>query len=125
MPEALIAPGAMRNGRGGPAGGDAPCYGAIDLGTNNCRLLIATPAQHGFAVVDAFSRIVRLGERLAPREGHAAAGCASGSQIWSGMMPAFVPKPMSAERKMPAWSAGAIVPAAARHASKLHSPVAL
>ena len=39
--------------------------GALDLGTNNCRLLIATPASHGFSVVDAFSRIVRLGEKLA------------------------------------------------------------
>lgn len=45
-----------------PPGG---LYGALDLGTNNCRLLIATPAQQGFTVVDAFSRIVRLGERLA------------------------------------------------------------
>ena len=45
-----------------PPGG---LYGALDLGTNNCRLLIATPAQNGFSVVDAFSRIVRLGERLA------------------------------------------------------------
>lgn len=44
-----------------------PCatYAALDLGTNNCRLLIARPAQHGFRVVDAFSRIVRLGEGLA------------------------------------------------------------
>lgn len=39
-------------------------YGALDLGTNNCRLLIATPAPQGFVVVDAFSRIVRLGEGL-------------------------------------------------------------
>lgn len=39
-------------------------YGALDLGTNNCRLLIATPAPLGFAVIDAFSRIVRLGEGL-------------------------------------------------------------
>jgi exopolyphosphatase/guanosine-5'-triphosphate,3'-diphosphate pyrophosphatase len=37
-------------------------YGAIDLGTNNCRLLIARPTQGGFTVIDAFSRIVRLGE---------------------------------------------------------------
>jgi exopolyphosphatase/guanosine-5'-triphosphate,3'-diphosphate pyrophosphatase len=37
-------------------------YGALDLGTNNCRLLLATPRPNGFAVVDAFSRIVRLGE---------------------------------------------------------------
>ncbi|MBB4657596.1 Ppx/GppA phosphatase family protein [Parvularcula dongshanensis] len=40
----------------------APRFGAIDLGTNNCRLLVASPRQDGFRVVDAFSRIVRLGE---------------------------------------------------------------
>ncbi|MDB5689110.1 MAG: Ppx/GppA phosphatase [Sphingomonas bacterium] len=40
-------------------------YAALDLGTNNCRLLIARPAKDGFVVVDAFSRIVRLGEGLA------------------------------------------------------------
>jgi exopolyphosphatase/guanosine-5'-triphosphate,3'-diphosphate pyrophosphatase len=40
-------------------------YGAVDLGTNNCRLLIARPVNGGFTVVDAFSRIVRLGEGLA------------------------------------------------------------
>lgn len=39
-------------------------YGALDLGTNNCRLLIATPGPQGFHVRDAFSRIVRLGEGL-------------------------------------------------------------
>ena len=39
-------------------------YGAIDLGTNNCRLLIARPNSSGFTVIDAFSRIVRLGEGL-------------------------------------------------------------
>jgi exopolyphosphatase/guanosine-5'-triphosphate,3'-diphosphate pyrophosphatase len=39
-------------------------YGAVDLGTNNCRLLIARPLDGGFTVVDAFSRIVRLGEGL-------------------------------------------------------------
>ncbi len=37
-------------------------YGALDLGTNNCRLLLAIPRPDGFTVVDAFSRIVRLGE---------------------------------------------------------------
>jgi exopolyphosphatase / guanosine-5'-triphosphate,3'-diphosphate pyrophosphatase len=41
-----------------------PYYGALDLGTNNCRLLIAAPSDHGFHVKDAFSRIVRLGEGL-------------------------------------------------------------
>jgi exopolyphosphatase/guanosine-5'-triphosphate,3'-diphosphate pyrophosphatase len=40
-------------------------YGALDLGTNNCRLLIARPAENGFVVIDAFSRVVRLGEGLA------------------------------------------------------------
>lgn len=39
-------------------------YGALDLGTNNCRLLIARPNEGGFTVIDAFSRIVRLGEGL-------------------------------------------------------------
>jgi exopolyphosphatase / guanosine-5'-triphosphate,3'-diphosphate pyrophosphatase len=43
----------------------APRYAALDLGTNNCRLLVARPAGSGFRVVDAFSRIVRLGEGLA------------------------------------------------------------
>ena len=38
---------------------------ALDLGTNNCRLLVARPVGAGFRVVDAFSRIVRLGEGLA------------------------------------------------------------
>ena len=42
-----------------------PFYGALDLGTNNCRLLIAHATAGGsFQVVDAFSRIVRLGEGL-------------------------------------------------------------
>lgn len=40
-------------------------YAALDLGTNNCRLLIAKPEGDGFVVIDAFSRIVRLGEGLA------------------------------------------------------------
>ncbi len=52
------------------AAGDHPwpdeLYAALDLGTNNCRLLIAQPTRPGqFRVVDAFSRIVRLGEGLA------------------------------------------------------------
>jgi exopolyphosphatase / guanosine-5'-triphosphate,3'-diphosphate pyrophosphatase len=38
---------------------------ALDLGTNNCRLLVATPHADGFEVIDSFSRIVRLGEGLA------------------------------------------------------------
>lgn len=37
-------------------------FAALDLGTNNCRLLVARPARHGYSVIDGFSRIVRLGE---------------------------------------------------------------
>jgi exopolyphosphatase/guanosine-5'-triphosphate,3'-diphosphate pyrophosphatase len=40
-------------------------YAALDLGTNNCRLLVARPTADGFRVVDAFSRIIRLGEGVA------------------------------------------------------------
>ena len=42
--------------------GRGPTYAALDLGTNNCRLLVARPAGDTFRVVDAFSRIIRLGE---------------------------------------------------------------
>ncbi len=48
-----------------PAPRFAAPVAALDLGTNNCRLLVARPAGGGFRVVDAFSRIVRLGEGLA------------------------------------------------------------
>lgn len=41
-----------------------PVYAALDLGTNNCRLLIARPFENSFRVVDGFTRIVRLGEGL-------------------------------------------------------------
>jgi exopolyphosphatase/guanosine-5'-triphosphate,3'-diphosphate pyrophosphatase len=44
------------------AGRWAHTYAALDLGTNNCRLLVARPAAQGFRVIDAFSRITRLGE---------------------------------------------------------------
>jgi exopolyphosphatase/guanosine-5'-triphosphate,3'-diphosphate pyrophosphatase len=50
-------------------------YAALDLGTNNCRLLIATPTGDGFRVVDSFSRIIRLGE------GMSATGCISEAAI--------------------------------------------
>ena len=39
-------------------------YAALDLGTNNCRLLVARPTRDGFRVIDAFSRIIRLGEGI-------------------------------------------------------------
>jgi exopolyphosphatase/guanosine-5'-triphosphate,3'-diphosphate pyrophosphatase len=50
--------------QGPPAGPVVATYAALDLGTNNCRLLIARPTADGFRVIDAFSRIVRLGEGL-------------------------------------------------------------
>ena len=60
MPPRVAAPPARREADAQP-----PAYAALDLGTNNCRLLIATPTRRGqFRVVDAFSRIVRLGEGL-------------------------------------------------------------
>lgn len=40
-------------------------FAALDLGTNNCRLLIARPTGEAFTIIDAFSRVVRLGEGLA------------------------------------------------------------
>jgi exopolyphosphatase / guanosine-5'-triphosphate,3'-diphosphate pyrophosphatase len=43
---------------------DMTSYAALDLGTNNCRLLIARPSSYGFRIVESFSRIVRLGEGL-------------------------------------------------------------
>jgi exopolyphosphatase/guanosine-5'-triphosphate,3'-diphosphate pyrophosphatase len=46
-------------------GSQRQAYAAIDLGTNNCRLLIARPSGENFTVIDAFSRVVRLGEGLA------------------------------------------------------------
>jgi exopolyphosphatase/guanosine-5'-triphosphate,3'-diphosphate pyrophosphatase len=52
-----------------PLGGERvrpapPAFAALDLGTNNCRLLIGAPSGDGFRVLDSFSRIVRLGEGL-------------------------------------------------------------
>ncbi len=54
------SPGRPDAGFGSDRGGRT--YAALDLGTNNCRLLVARPAGEGFRVVDAFSRIIRLGE---------------------------------------------------------------
>jgi len=71
MSQANVSPDARRSSsdsRGKPPGrgrrGEAPCYAALDLGTNNCRLLIATSTPGGFRIVEAYSRIVRLGEGL-------------------------------------------------------------
>jgi exopolyphosphatase/guanosine-5'-triphosphate,3'-diphosphate pyrophosphatase len=57
--------GASRFGRSaGDRGAPRGPYAALDLGTNNCRLLVARPSADGFRVIDAFSRVVRLGEGL-------------------------------------------------------------
>jgi exopolyphosphatase/guanosine-5'-triphosphate,3'-diphosphate pyrophosphatase len=61
----VSAPVARREARQ-PQPYDLPVFAALDLGTNNCRLLVAVPGRPGqFRVIDAFSRIVRLGEGLA------------------------------------------------------------
>jgi len=67
------SPGRPDAGYGSDRGG--PTYAALDLGTNNCRLLVARPAGDGFRVVDAFSRIIRLGE------GVSTSGCLSEAAI--------------------------------------------
>jgi exopolyphosphatase/guanosine-5'-triphosphate,3'-diphosphate pyrophosphatase len=54
--------GSARQAAGDPVDGAEAMLAALDLGTNNCRLLIVRPRGEGFRVVDAFSRIVRLGE---------------------------------------------------------------
>lgn len=59
------APPAHRDAAPWRGGVPRSAYAAIDLGTNNCRLLIARPSGDNFIVVDAFSRVVRLGEGLA------------------------------------------------------------
>ena len=48
-----------------PDGAASGVFAALDLGTNNCRLLVARPSGPSFRVIDAFSRVVRLGDRLA------------------------------------------------------------
>ncbi len=62
QPPNVPPPGRGRGGR--PEGGEAPYFAALDLGTNNCRLLIARPSEDGFRVSEAYSNIVRLGEGL-------------------------------------------------------------
>jgi exopolyphosphatase/guanosine-5'-triphosphate,3'-diphosphate pyrophosphatase len=68
QPNAAAPPGGCFSGGSAqapfPRNAARRTYAALDLGTNNCRLLIARPAGDGFVVVDAFSRIVRLGEGL-------------------------------------------------------------
>lgn len=54
--------GRAKEFRAGQRNPQLPAYGALDLGTNNCRLLVARPSRRGFYVIDAFSRIIRLGE---------------------------------------------------------------
>ena len=54
------APGDERRARPG----EGQTFAALDLGTNNCRLLIARPSEEGFRIVESFSNIVRLGEGL-------------------------------------------------------------
>ena len=59
-PEVIASPARIDIQRAPQA--EPPAYAALDLGTNNCRLLVARPSRRGFKVIDAFSRIIRLGE---------------------------------------------------------------
>ncbi len=55
-----------RSGRRRKRSGEKPAtYAALDLGTNNCRLLIAKELSHGFQIIDSYSKVVRLGHGLA------------------------------------------------------------
>src|ERR1700691_2168608 len=73
--ESPIVPVAVGDGGEAKLVPGAEVYAALDLGTNNCRLLIACPTEDGFRVVDSFSRIIRLGE------GISATGCISDAAI--------------------------------------------
>src|ERR1700736_1687499 len=74
-PAGSVPPGAAVAAVAGAPGTGTGVYAALDLGTNNCRLLIACPTGDGFRVVDSFSRIIRLGE------GISATGCISDAAI--------------------------------------------
>jgi exopolyphosphatase/guanosine-5'-triphosphate,3'-diphosphate pyrophosphatase len=78
--ESVAVAGQILSGQGFREPGHSPAagtgvYAALDLGTNNCRLLIACPSGDSFRVVDSFSRIIRLGE------GISATGCISDAAI--------------------------------------------
>jgi exopolyphosphatase/guanosine-5'-triphosphate,3'-diphosphate pyrophosphatase len=62
--DAEILPESAANRANEPRRVPGPVFAALDLGTNNCRMLVATPSGDGFRVLDSFSRIVRLGEGL-------------------------------------------------------------
>lgn len=63
-PGSVRKPRAGRHGRNLKFVDQRDAYAAIDLGTNSCRMLIAVPDESGFNVVDGYSRVVRLGERV-------------------------------------------------------------
>src|SRR4051812_50134178 len=58
----VTAIGNLSGESAGPQAGRRGLFAALDLGTNNCRLLVARPAGDSLHVIDAFSRLVRLGE---------------------------------------------------------------
>jgi exopolyphosphatase / guanosine-5'-triphosphate,3'-diphosphate pyrophosphatase len=69
LPRGVLQGSVAAGDEAAPAAGHSPAagssvYAALDLGTNNCRLLIACPTGDGFRVVDSFSRIIRLGEGI-------------------------------------------------------------
>src|SRR5215469_11903689 len=75
LPNPVASSGTGPPAAGRSSAGGTEVYAALDLGTNNCRLLIACPSGDGFRVVDSFSRIIRLGE------GISTTGCISEAAI--------------------------------------------
>src|ERR1700735_3951301 len=63
-PSGTVAGASSGLPRAAPCGPGNGVYAALDLGTNNVRLLIACPSGDSFRVVDSFSRIIRLGEGI-------------------------------------------------------------
>lgn len=63
----MAKPAKSSRGKSRGRSGNVPkLYAALDLGTNNCRLLIAEPTRAGgLRIVDSYSQIVTLGEGLA------------------------------------------------------------
>ena len=85
MSEAPRAPGAPQGRRRRSQEESVACYAALDLGTNNCRLLVATPTPRGFRVV-ASAGEVELSER-AEGDDFVATGCIA--RRWVGPEPAL------------------------------------
>src|SRR3989338_692083 len=73
------------------------CFGKPDVERDNAGF---HPETNGGAEEDQRSLECRYSGACDLEILDGAAGCASGSQMWNGIMPAFTPKPMAAQRKI-------------------------